>query len=86
MWNTVEAQVVDIRMRVELRGSVNLEYVDFAENVLLRAPVRGVVEQVQDALAKARPREVGGHGLPGATEVVLGFKKGLVAVAVGITG
>ena len=82
----VEAHVVDVHVRVELVGVVELEYVDLAEDALPQPLRAEVVEQVQRPLAEPRRREVGGHRLPPRAEV-RGVAEMLgVGDAVGVAG
>jgi hypothetical protein len=52
--NMVQTQIVDIGMRIEFGGSINLKDIDFAYDVLPGSPVGGVIQKIQHAPTQAR--------------------------------
>ncbi len=61
---------------------VDLENVDFADDIFLPAPVRHVVEEVEAAVSQPRTREVRRHCLPGGTEPGVAFEEILILVKI----
>ena len=49
----VQLDVVDVHVRVQLVGVVELEHVDFTEDALALAQIAQVVEQIERAIAEA---------------------------------
>ena len=65
----IELDVVDVHVRVELVGVVELEHVHFAEDALAQALIAQIVEQIERAIAEARRRKIRRHRLPSGAEV-----------------
>ena len=57
-WQPIELDVVDVHVRVQLVGVVELEHVDFAEDALAQPLIAQIVEQIERAVAKPGRRQI----------------------------